>query len=93
MTTDNQASPEDMAAALKRDGYYYTSEPLQIPPQSESFDAAGSYYINPTTRTWVCEWETTTKQDDFIRKGRGVLLALAGCAVFWALVFLPIGGV
>lgn len=59
MTTDNQASPDDVAAALARDGHYYTAPP----------------------------------QDDFIHKGRGLLLAFVGCAVFWALVFLLIGGV
>ena len=32
-------------------------------------------------------------QDDFILKGRGLLLAFVGCAVFWVLVFLLIGGV
>lgn len=32
-------------------------------------------------------------QDYFIRKCRGVLLALAGCAVIWAVVFIVIGGV
>lgn len=59
VTTDNQASPDDVAAALARDGHYYTAPP----------------------------------QDDFIRKCRGVLLALVWCAVFWVLVFLLIGGV
>ena len=28
-----------------------------------------------------------------IHKGRGLLLAFVGCAVFWVLVFLLIGGV
>ncbi len=93
MTTDNQVSPEEVSAALKRDGHYYTSQPLRFPASSESFDGSGRYYLDLDTQTWVCDWSESPSQDDFLRKGRGVLLALAGCAVIWVLVFLLIGGV
>lgn len=93
MTTDNQASPDDVAAALKRDGHYYTSQPLRFPASSESFDGSGRYYLDLDTQTWVCDWSESPSQDDFIRKGRGGLLALGFGIVFWVLVFLLIGGV
>ena len=76
MTSDNQASPDDVAAAFARDGYYYTSQPLRFPPPTQNM------------RRHSCP-----SQDDFIHKGRGLLLAFVGCAVFWMLVFLMIGGV
>ena len=93
MTTDNQASPDDVAAAFARDGYYYTSQPLRLPAGPAHLDGRGAYYLDLDTQTWVCEWEPATPQDDFIRKGRGVLLALGFGIVFWVLVFLLIGGV
>ena len=40
--------------------------------------------------------ETEAQPQDLlvqIHKGRGLLLAFVGCAVFWVLVFLLIGGV
>lgn len=93
MTTDNQASPEDVAAALASDGYYYTAPPLRFPTSSAYFDTRGTYYFDDAAGKWVCDCSEATPQDDSIRKGRGVLLALAGCAVFWAVVLILIVGV
>ena len=93
MTTDNQASLEYVAAALARDGHYYTSKPLRFPEGQAILDTRGTYYFDKAEGKWVCDCSEATPQDDFIRKCRGVLLAFVGCAVFWVLVFILIGGV